>query len=113
MLPACLVLTKWGMPPPLMQSKVQGSLLLDPSADEAFREDSGLLLAVTGGSGEVTQVAAHGRWQGDELREGLELCLGGCSQLEAAARQCLKEAAQARLQAAAPSVAAAVGGGGH
>lgn len=84
----------------MMQSKVQGGLLLDPSADETFREDASLALAATGGGGEATQVVAAGRWEGEELREALELCMGGCAQLDAAARQCLRDAAAARAAAA-------------
>lgn len=43
----------------------------------------------------MAQVMAHGRWEDGEEREALELGLGGCAQLDAAARDCLKQAAAA------------------
>ena len=39
--------------PPSLQSRVDDSLLLDPTADEAFREEAGLLLALMPTSNEV------------------------------------------------------------
>jgi exosome complex component MTR3 len=74
---------------------VDGCLLLDPSTDESFREQGGLVLALLPTSNEVTQLVSRGRWSGSQLREGLELAMGGCAQLESAARQCLKDAAVA------------------
>ncbi|KAI3434620.1 hypothetical protein D9Q98_002687 [Chlorella vulgaris] len=76
-------------------SRVDGCLLLDPSTDESFREQGGLVLALLPTSNEVTQLVSRGRWSGSQLREGLELAMGGCAQLESAARQCLKDAAVA------------------
>ena len=42
---------------------------------------------------QVTQLVSRGPWSSSQLREGLELAMGGCAQLDAAARQCLKAAA--------------------
>ena len=42
---------------------------------------------------QVTQLVSRGQWSSSQLREGLELAMGGCAQLDAAARQCLKQAA--------------------
>ncbi|EFN57324.1 hypothetical protein CHLNCDRAFT_21722, partial [Chlorella variabilis] len=79
-------------------SRVQGSLVLDPTADEVFREEGGLVLALMPTSSEVTQMVSRGRWSSSQLREGMELAMGGCAQLDAAARQCLKEAAARQQQ---------------
>ena len=54
---------------------------------------------------------SRGPWTSGQLREGLELALGGCAQLDAAARQCLREAA-AEAAAKQPAAAAAAAGGG-
>jgi exosome complex component MTR3 len=140
---AAVALLRFTCPP--LQSRVDGSLLLDPTADEAFREEAGLLLALMPTSNEVgllgrqlgvgssaangccqalvllgqpsgppcltpahppellrccrvlavpvTQLVSRGQWSSSQLREGLELAMGGCAQLDAAARQCLKQAA--------------------
>lgn len=88
-------------------SRVEGGLLLDPSADETHREDGGLLLALMPTCNEVTQLVSRGQWSSGELKDGLELAMGGCAQLDAAARQCLREAA-----AAAAAKQAADDGGG-
>lgn len=74
-------------------SKLRGVLVLDPTEQETYREDGGVLLAATGMSGEVAQLVTRGKWGDGELKEALELCLGGCGQLDAAAREALKEAA--------------------
>lgn len=81
----------------LPQSLVEGSLLLDPSAAEEHREEAGLLLALLPGSGELAQLVARGRWDDVQLKEALELAMGGCAQLDGAMRQCLRDAAAKRL----------------
>ena len=43
-------------------------------------------------------MVSRGRWSSSQLREGMELAMGGCAQLDAAARQCLKEAAARQQQ---------------
>jgi exosome complex component MTR3 len=75
-------------------SKVQGALLLDPTSEESYREEAGLMLAVAGTGGEVTQLVARGRWEDETFKEALELCLGGCTQLDTAAREALREGAR-------------------
>lgn len=75
-----------------MQSLVDGSLMLDPTADEEHREEGSMLLAMLPTSSEVTQLVSRGRWTDQQLKEGLELCMGGCVQLDAAMRQALKDA---------------------
>ena len=47
---------------------------------------------------QVTHLVARGPWEDAQLKEGLELCMGGCLQLDGAMRQCLKEAAAAKQQ---------------
>lgn len=66
------------------------------------------------GSGELAQLVARGRWTDEQLKEALELALGGCAQLDGAMRQCLRDAAAKRLaaegsggEAPAPAAAAA------
>ena len=81
----------------ILQARVRGVLLLDPSAEEASLEDAGVLLAATGVGAEVTQMISRGRWSDAELKEAVELCLGGCAQLDGAARQALRGAAAAKL----------------
>jgi len=74
-----------------VQARVQGILLLDPTEDETAREDAGMMIAMTGISGEVTEISLRGKWANAELKEAVELCLGGCEQLDAAGRSVLKE----------------------
>jgi exosome complex component MTR3 len=71
-------------------AKVKGALLLDPSEDEAYREEAGLVVAVGGQHGEIASTVARGKWNDNELQEAFELCLGGCGQLDPAARAALK-----------------------
>jgi exosome complex component MTR3 len=111
----------------VVQSRIEGGLLLDPSADETYREDGGVLLAYMANSDkvhyflqsdtriksscyavkgkgvdwdvrvrfnmQVTQLVVRGRWPDAELKEALELSMGGCAQLDGAVRQCLIEGA--------------------
>jgi exosome complex component MTR3 len=75
-------------------ARVAGTtLLLDPSAEEINREDGGVMAAVCGKNGSFAATTVRGRWEDDELRDALELCLGGCEQLDAAARKSLIKAA--------------------
>jgi exosome complex component MTR3 len=92
---------------------VEGALLLDPTADEVAREEAGLALALLPTTNEVSQLVSRGRWGERELRDALELAMGGCAQLEAAARQCLRDAAAAAAakQAQQAEAAAAAGVG--
>ena len=78
-------------------SKVGGTLLLDPSEQESYREEGGVVLAATGAGGEVAQLVTRGRWTDGELKEALELCLGGCEQLDRAGREVLKEMAVEKI----------------
>lgn len=41
---------------------------------------------------QVTQAVVTGSWSDGQYKEVLELCMGGCAQLDAAARQCLQQA---------------------
>ena len=67
-------------------------LILDPTREEMEREQGGMLIAATGlGSQDIAQFILGGAWEDGELKEGLELGLGGCAELHAAARQHLKE----------------------
>lgn len=71
-------------------SKIHGdTLLLDPSEEEIEREDAGVMVAVCGKSGGFAAVTARGKWDEAQLREALELCLGGCEQLDGVARKTL------------------------
>ena len=78
-------------------SKIRGALLLDPTDQEIAREDGGVLLAAMGVGGEIAQLVTRGRWTDTELKDALELCLGGCAQLDGAGRQALKEAAMEKI----------------
>ena len=42
---------------------------------------------------QVTQLVSRGPWSSSQLREAMELAMGGCAQLDALARQVLKTAA--------------------
>ena len=42
---------------------------------------------------QVTQLVSRGPWTSAQLREAMELAMGGCAQLDALARQVLKTAA--------------------
>lgn len=46
-----------------MQSKVESGLLLDPSADEAYREDAGILMCMMTTNNEVKSIfSQHSYW---------------------------------------------------
>ena len=88
---------------------------LDPSRDEALREDGSLLLALMPsrnlvrsveftciaalGRGphqrevQVTEIALRGVWAKSELTDVMQLALGGCMQVDRAIRDCLMAAA--------------------
>ena len=42
---------------------------------------------------QITQLVSRGPWTSAQLREAMELAMGGCAQLDALARQVLKTAA--------------------
>lgn len=65
-------------------------LLLDPSSNEEYHEQNGLVVA-TLGSNEVAHVLSWGQWRSEKLKEGIELALGGCAQIEEVVRNVLKE----------------------
>ena len=50
-------------------------------------------------AGKVTDVALAGEWAPGHATEALQLCMGGCAQLDAYMRQTLREAAAAALEA--------------
>lgn len=81
--------------PSILQSCVKGKLLLDPSSDEEYREDCGLMLATLGPGTEVSQIVSWGKWDNSSGRglfqEAIELGMGGCAQVESAVRGSLKE----------------------
>jgi hypothetical protein len=72
---------------------------LDPSSDEEYREDCGLMLATLGPGTEVSQIVSWGKWDNSScssggrglFQEAVELGMGGCAQIESAVRGCLKE----------------------
>ena len=51
-----------------------------------------------GPGAQVTHLVARGQWSDAQFKEAIELCLGGCQQLDGAARQCLRAAAEAKQQ---------------
>lgn len=74
-------------------SRVGGQLLLDPTADESYHEDGAVLLAMMPTANLVTQLVMTGEWSNSSSKEALELCMGGCAQIDSVVRQCLQEAA--------------------
>lgn len=44
---------------------------------------------------QVTQLVMAGEWSDSQSKEAMELCLGGCAQIDSVARQCLQQAAVA------------------
>lgn len=40
---------------------------------------------------QITQFVLTGAWSDGQYKEVLELCMGGCAQLDAVARQCLQQ----------------------
>ncbi|CAL8463888.1 g3423 [Coccomyxa elongata] len=72
-------------------SRVDGHLLLDPTVDEACREDGSALLAMMPSANAVAQVVLRGQWSNAQASEVLQLCMGGCAQIDAYMRQCLRD----------------------
>lgn len=48
---------------------------------------------------QVTQLVVAGVWSDSQSKEAMELCLGGCAQIDSVARQCLQQAAGAAASA--------------
>ena len=48
---------------------------------------------------QVTQLVVAGEWSDSQSKEAMELCLGGCAQIDSVARQCLQQAAGAAASA--------------
>ncbi len=42
---------------------------------------------------QVTQLVMTGEWSTSSSKEALELCMGGCAQIDSVVRQCLQQAA--------------------
>ncbi len=42
---------------------------------------------------QVTQLVMTGEWSNSSSKEALELCMGGCAQIDSVVRQCLQQAA--------------------
>jgi exosome complex component MTR3 len=83
-----------------MQAQVGGQLLLDPGSEEVAKQEAGLSLALMPTTNQVAQLVSSGAWGGQQqgsaqLQMALELAMGGCAQLDAAARECLRAAAAA------------------
>eukprot|EP00803_Ostreobium_quekettii_P000893 evm.model.scf_53EXC.3 EVM.evm.TU.scf_53EXC.3 scf_53EXC:35081-38768(+) len=77
-------------------SRVEGRLVLDPSGMEHQAEEGGMTLAAMPTNQEVTQFVVTGEWSSSDIRESLELCLGGCAQVKKVMRQCLIDAHTAK-----------------
>ncbi|KAK9824136.1 hypothetical protein WJX72_008040 [[Myrmecia] bisecta] len=80
-------------------SRVAGQLLLDPTADEAFREDGSVLLAMMPAANLVTQLVVTGEWSSAQMKQALCLCMGGCLQLDAVTRKALASSEEQALAA--------------
>lgn len=48
---------------------------------------------------QVTQLVMAGEWSNSQSKEAMELCMGGCAQIDSVARQCLRQAAVAPTSA--------------
>lgn len=46
---------------------------------------------------QVTHIVARGQWSDVQFKEAIELCMGGCQQLDGALRQCLQTALESKL----------------
>lgn len=82
MVPACCV------------SRVEGSLLLDPTTQETEQEDGHVLFAFMPSRNQVAQFNCTGQWQTDAMQGAVELAMGACMQLDAAMRECLQQQPQ-------------------
>ncbi|KAL3153408.1 hypothetical protein ABBQ38_011746 [Trebouxia sp. C0009 RCD-2024] len=76
-------------------SRVKGQLLLDPTSEESYHEDGTVLMAMMPTASLVTQLVMAGEWSDSQSKEAMELCMGGCAQIDSVARQCLRQAAGA------------------
>ncbi|KAL6779350.1 hypothetical protein ACKKBG_A11975 [Auxenochlorella protothecoides x Auxenochlorella symbiontica] len=78
-------------------SRVQGIQLLDPTAEEEYREEAGLVLSFMPCLNQITSLTSHGVWSKDELRDAVELAMGACEEIDAALRdQLVQNASQRR-----------------
>ena len=88
-------------PSALPQCRVEGALLLDPSADEVAREEAGLLLALMPTCNEVGPAGAGG-WA---PRTAVCARLDACGRRRSAARQlCSVGACRRSIRPTAPSL---------
>ena len=60
-----------------------------------FGAAAGCLQAQGGGRRQVTHVELTGRWSSSQAAQAIQLCMGGCLQLDAALRGSLRTAAAA------------------
>ncbi|KAK9827611.1 hypothetical protein WJX81_005970 [Elliptochloris bilobata] len=74
-------------------SRVDGQLLLDPSAGEARRQDGSAMMAMMPATNLVTHLELTGTWSAAQATEVLQLCMGGCLQLDLAMRASLRQTA--------------------
>lgn len=72
-----------------------GTLLLDPTAEEAASAAGVLTLAMMPAANELTQLHVTGGWGLGLIRQATELAMGGCAELKAAMRACALDAAAA------------------
>lgn len=70
-------------------------MVLDPSGDEERNGTGHMVVAMMGGSHQVTQWWQDGRFDGQRVNEALELCTDGCI--------CVHKMMEAKLKASASS----------
>eukprot|EP00878_Enallax_costatus_P006349 GHUV01006657.1.p1 GENE.GHUV01006657.1~~GHUV01006657.1.p1 ORF type:complete len:259 (+),score=72.04 GHUV01006657.1:372-1148(+) len=76
-LPACTV------------ALIDGQLMLDPVPHESAQEQGELMVAYSSMLNQVMQMHLTGSWSASQVKEGLELAMGGCQQLRGLVRQTL------------------------
>lgn len=76
-LPACTV------------ALINDQLMLDPVPHESAQEQGSLLVAYSSALNQVLQMNLTGCWTATQVKEGLELAMGGCQQLKGLVRQTL------------------------
>lgn len=72
---------------------VEGKLLLDPVPHESAQQQGSLLVAYSSAANQVMQMHLTGSWSAGQVKDGLELAMGGCQQLRGLMRQTLLDAA--------------------
>lgn len=72
-----------------VQARIGDTLLIDPSRDEEQKQQATLVMSMMPALGEITNISCKGTWEGDSLKQAINIGIEGCRQMEGAVRSML------------------------